>query len=130
MSSLKKQILSIILLSLFLLLPSISSAIELNLTYPVFGEFDPSTDQDLNKLIAWFYYFIVAIAGFLAFFMLINGGFVWLTSAGNPSRIEEAKDLISSAILGLVIILASFLILQIINPELTTLRLIPLTPPQ
>jgi len=46
-----------------------------------------------------------------------------LTSAGSPAKISEAKDRIGSAILGLIIILASFLILKVINPDLITLKL-------
>ncbi len=120
-----KKYLSIIILLISLLLPAISLALELQ--YPVLG---PAGDQirvelgmDLNKLIAWFYYFVVGIAGFAAFIMLIWGGFDWLTSAGSPAKITEAKDKISSAFTGLLLILASYLILQVINPELTTLNL-------
>jgi len=115
----------LIFLVAFLLLPEVSLAdpLPLNLDYPEFGGYDLDRDQDLNQIIAWFYYFIVAIAGIAAFFALIVGGFEWLTSAGNPSRVSSAKERMFSAMLGLVIILASYLILQVINPELTTLQL-------
>jgi len=118
----KKQIFSTIL-TLILLLPNFSLAITLNLDYPEFGGFDLNVHQDLNQIVAWFYYFIISIAGIAVFIMLIWGGFQWLTSAGSPAKIADAKDRISSAFLGLLIILASYLILQVINPELTTLNL-------
>ncbi len=115
---------SIILIS-FLLLPAISLALELQ--YPEFGpegqKIRIELGMDLNRLIAWFYYFIVGISGLAAFFMLIWGGVVWLTSAGNPSKIGEAKDRITSAFLGLLIVLSSWLILRVINPDLTMLNL-------
>jgi len=116
----KKYLVSIILI-MFLIFPSISLALEL--TYPEMGGYKIELGMDLNKLIAWFYYFIVGISGFATFIMLVWGGFQWLTSAGSPARISDAKDRISSAVLGLVIILASFLILKVINPELISLRL-------
>jgi len=116
-----KLIFQIILLSL--LLPNISSAITLNLEYPEIAGFDLNIHQDLNQIIAWFYYFIISIAGIAAFAMLVWGGFEWMTSAGSPARISSAKDRISSALLGLLLILASWLILQVINPELTMLNL-------
>jgi len=114
----------------FILLPETSSAanLQLNLDYPSFGGYDLNSNQDLNELVAWFYYFIVAISGIAAFFALIVGGFEWMTSAGNPSRVSSAKERMSSAMLGLVIILASYLILQVINPELTILQLPHLAP--
>lgn len=123
------QLFLLIFLVVFLLLPEISPAatIPLNLDYPEFGvgeqKFSLNTNQNLNEIVAWFYYFIVAIAGIAAFFALIVGGFEWMTSAGNPSKVSSAKERMSSAMLGLVIILASYLILQVINPELTTLNL-------
>lgn len=116
----RKFLTSIIFIS-FLFLPAISSALELQ--YPEFGQIRIELGMDLNKLIAWFYYFIVGIAGLSAFIMLVWGGVEWLTSAGNPSRISEAKDKITSALFGLLIILGSWLILQVINPDLTTLQL-------
>ena len=122
-----------ILVSLILLLPSVSLAacptgsgpVCLNLQYPSFpsfGNLDLNDQQDLNQVVAWFYYFIVGIAGLAAFVMLVWGGFQYLSSAGNPAAIGDAKDKIKSALLGLLIILASFLILQVINPELTILK--------
>ena len=104
-----------------------TTAIELNLDYPEFGGLDLNNQQDLAQLIAWLYYFIIGISGFAAFVMLVWGGIQWLTSAGNPSKTEDAKDRITSALLGLVIILASWLILNVINPDLTILRT-PTTP--
>lgn len=100
---------------------------KLNLTYPSFTIGDTTYTLDfnmpLNRLIAWFYYFIIMLSGLAAFVMLVWGGFGWLTSVGNPSKISEAKERITSALLGLLIILASWLVLRVINPDLLTLTL-------
>ena len=119
----KKYLISAILI-IFLVFPALSLALELSYPeIPGHPELTMHLEMNLNALIAWFYYFIVGISGFAAFFMLIWGGFQWLISAGSPSKISEAKDRITSAILGLIIILASFLILKVINPDLITLKL-------
>lgn len=122
--SLKKYLFSVIMI-LLLLLPVVSFALELD--YPSFtiGEYtyEMSLDMPLNQLVAWLYYFIVIISGFAAFLMLVWGGFQWMTSVGNPTKISEAKDRLISAVLGLVLILASWLILNTINPELTLLKM-------
>ena len=97
--------------------------IELNLEYPSFGGIDINDNQDINQIIVWLYYFIIGISGFSAFFMFVLGGFKWSSSAGDPSIIKEAGDMISSAAIGVLIILSAYLILQTINPELTTLNL-------
>jgi len=125
---LMKKILALIFLISFLVLPNISLAVDcngsdnrLNLCYPSFQNFSLTLDMPLNEIVAWFYYFIIGVAGLAAFVMLVTGGVKYLTSAGNPSAIGDAKDRIKSALLGLLIILMSWLILQVINPDLTVL---------
>jgi len=43
-----------------------------------------------------------------------------MTAAGNASKIKEAKDRMSNAVLGIVLLFSSFLILNTINPDLTS----------
>ena len=111
----KKYLFPIILLSL-LALPFAGQA--LNLSYPSMGGINLGLSTSIEQLVAWFYYFFVAISGLGAFVMLVAGGFKWMSSAGNPNEISEAKDIISNAILGMIVILASFLILRVINPDI------------
>lgn len=54
-------------------------------------------------------------AGVLAFGFLIVGGFKYMISRGDQKALDSAKSTISSAIKGLVIIILSFLFLQIIQ---------------
>lgn len=49
------------------------------------------------------------------FIMLIIGAFTYLTSFGNPEKVKKAQGIIRWAITGLVIFLASYLILRIID---------------
>jgi len=122
------------LLLLGIIAPLIASAqcagdpIQLNLQYPKFGPFDLNADQDLVQVVGYLYYFIVGISGLAAFVMLVWGGVQWLTSGAIPSQAGEARDRIKGAILGLLLVLASFLIIQIINPGLTILSVTCPTP--
>jgi hypothetical protein len=121
----KKINLFLLILGLALISFSTVKAINLNLEYPSFGGIninDPD-DQDLNEIIAWAYYFLVGISGFSAFFMFVWGGFQWSSSAGDPNKESEAKDKLKSASIGLLIILSAYLILRVVNPDLTTLKL-------
>jgi len=77
----------------------------------------------LPKLVQYFYEWGIALGGFAAFIALIIAGFQYLTSVGRPEAMKEAMDRIQSAIFGLVLLLASWLILNTINPQLTTLRI-------
>ncbi len=118
----------IILIFLFLAAAPVL-ALELELTYPSFGNINLNELAEnegggmINDLIAWLYYAIITIAGLAAFFMIVTGGFQYLTSAGNPTSMGDAKDRIFNAVLGLILIFTSYLILQVINPDLLLLKL-------
>lgn len=64
--------------------------------------------------------FVVFIwsVGVLATVMVIYGGVRWVAAAGDASRINQAKDVIYNAIIGLVIALTSVLLLNLIDPRL------------
>jgi hypothetical protein len=80
-----------------------------------------STSGIVNYLMI-LYSFLFGIAGVLAMGLIIYSGFQWVTAGGNHSNISQAKARISNAILGLIILLSSWVILQTINPNLTKLK--------
>jgi hypothetical protein len=51
--------------------------------------------------------------------MLMAGGAIWLVSAGDASRVTQAKELIIGSIVGIIILFTSYIILIQINPDLT-----------
>jgi len=61
------------------------------------------------------------IAAVLAVAVIVWAGFVWMTAPAIES-LEEAKKRIWGAIAGLILLLASWLILYTINPELVSLN--------
>jgi hypothetical protein len=68
------------------------------------------------------YQFAIGIVGILAVVTLMIGGVIWLTAGGNTSRVGEAKNWIGASISGLVIALASYMILYYVNPDLTIFK--------
>jgi hypothetical protein len=60
----------------------------------------------------------LTLLGIIVFVMIFYGGFILFTAAGNPSKISEAKSQITNAIIGALILLASYMILTTINPDL------------
>jgi len=77
-------------------------------------------DSELPQLIQYLYEWGIALGGLAAFIALLIAGFQFLTSAGNPTQMSEARGRIQSAAVGLVLLLGSWLILYTINPDLTT----------
>lgn len=78
--------------------------------------------------IASFYRFSLFFSGILAFGAIVYGGFLYATSAGNSSRQSEGKSWIQSALLGLLLLAGAYVILYTINPGLTNLQIVPISP--
>lgn len=62
--------------------------------------------------------FAIGIGGGLAFLMMLLGAFQMLTSAGNPETLAAGKDRLTSAIIGLLFVIFSVLLLQIIGVDI------------
>jgi hypothetical protein len=77
---------------------------------------------NVTGMVKYFYEWGIALGGLAAFISLVIGGFQYLTSMGEPARLAEAKDRIRSAFFGLILLLGSWLILNTINPQLTTFK--------
>jgi hypothetical protein len=61
---------------------------------------------------------IAAALGFAAialFIMFLVGGFKYITSGGNPKSLESARNTLTYAILGMVLVASAYLILRFIG---------------
>ncbi len=54
------------------------------------------------------------LVGYIAFFLILYGGFLFLTGGGVPSQIENARKTILNAVIGLAIALGSIAITNLI----------------
>lgn len=86
------------------------------------------TTTPVPEYVQYIYYFLLGISGVIALGVLIYAGFQYFTSAGSPEKINEAKDRIGAALLGLLILFGSYLILYNINPDLVSFNLPRLRP--
>jgi hypothetical protein len=71
------------------------------------------------------YNYLLGAAAVLAVIVIAVGGFRYIIAAGG-AQIEEAKKMIVHAIVGLLIAVTSYVLLQTVNPQLTVLRLPPI----
>lgn len=75
--------------------------------------------NDFMSFLNSLYNFGIGISAMLAVFMVGFGAFKYIVfSAGNASTMGDAKETIYSAIFGLGMALAAWLILYVINPDL------------
>ena len=57
----------------------------------------------------------IGIAGGIAFLLILYGGIKMMLSAGNPEALNEGREVVTSAIFGLLLIIFSVFILKIIG---------------
>lgn len=76
----------------------------------------------LSGYIKYIVNFLIMLSGVVAFCALIYGGILYLTSVGDPERIRKAKDQIFASLLGLFIVLLSYIILTTLSPQLVILK--------
>jgi hypothetical protein len=58
---------------------------------------------------------IYIVAGLILFVLLIGGGFVIMTSSGNPDQQGKGAKAVTAAVIGFIIIFASYWLIQIIE---------------
>lgn len=73
------------------------------------------TIQGLQCLLANVLMVAVSLLGLVGFVMILYGGFRYLISGGNTSGTEKARNTITYAIIGLVLAISSFFIVNILS---------------
>jgi hypothetical protein len=90
-----------------------------------------SAVSDFPTYILNIYKFGIWTVGIAALLMISIGGFMYFTSAGNTSKMDQAKRVIWDALFGLIVAMAAYLLLYVINPDLVkvTISLKAVPPP-
>ncbi len=70
---------------------------------------------DVGKLISAGVGVLLIISALLAFFYLILGGISWITSGGDKAAMESARNKITHAIVGLIIVGAAWAVMILIQ---------------
>jgi len=74
----------------------------------------PDLAAKVNKIVNY----SMGIGGIIAFLLIVFGGFQIILSAGNPDRVKAGKEMITSAIAGLLLIIFSVFILRVIGYDI------------
>jgi len=88
------------------------------------GFFEAKTEMtDLPAMILAIYKFGIWTIGISGLFMITIGGIMYAGSAGNTSASGKAKEIITDALIGILAAMVSYLILYVINPDLTKINI-------
>ena len=74
----------------------------------------PDLAKQVNKIVNY----STGIGGIIAFLLIVFGGFQIILSAGNPERVKAGKEMITSAIAGLLLIIFAVFILKLIGYDI------------
>lgn len=58
---------------------------------------------------------VLALSGVALFVMLVTGGYNFLLSGGDQKKLETARGTLTSAVIGLVVIVCAFLIIKTVS---------------
>ncbi len=81
---------------------------------------NPLGQTDIRLIIAQIMQGALSFSGSVALLMFLYGGILWLTSMGDPKRIQRGKDIFIWSTLGIIMIASSYmLVTAIFNAVLT-----------
>ncbi|KKP38693.1 hypothetical protein A2483_04245 [Candidatus Peregrinibacteria bacterium RIFOXYC2_FULL_33_13] len=84
-----------------------------NLPTEKIGKIDE--DIDIQILVGTLISPILKLATGIAIFFIVLGGFKWITAMGNQEKLDSGKKTLTWAILGFLVIIFAYLIVQIIT---------------
>ena len=145
MKNAKKKVLSAIILLTFLILPTIlitqtNTAIASSLwdaqegiEYVGQQAYGESTPQDIRITVMKIVNVVLQFLSVIFLVLILISGYQWMTAGGNEEQVTKAKKNLSNAVIGLVIILASWSIayfilrrmVAIVNNEMNYLNPYP-----
>ena len=70
---------------------------------------------DIGSLISGAIQLILVGAGIIAFLYLLLGGIQWITSGGDKAGVDAARQKILAAVIGLVIVFASWALIRLLE---------------
>jgi hypothetical protein len=113
----KKALFALFAVSLFALTvsPVFAQSLETGIDY---GTFTGLGTNDIREGVMNIVRVLLGFLGIIAIVIILYGGFVWLTSAGNEEKVGQAKKIISAGIVGLIIIFVSYAIAEFVITQL------------
>ncbi|MBI2029265.1 hypothetical protein HYT02_02535 [Candidatus Gottesmanbacteria bacterium] len=78
-------------------------------------------ETGISQFISRFFSIGLGLAGGIALLFFIYGGFLVLTSQGNAEQVQQGREIITSAIAGLLLIIFSVFILRLISIDILKL---------
>jgi len=76
--------------------------------------------RDLKFAISNVVNIVLGFLGILAVIIIMYAGFKWMTASGNEEQVGEARKMLLQAVIGLIIIMAAWVIINFVTTEIGT----------
>ena len=80
---------------------------------------NPLGSSSIPQLVSNIIKAAVGIVGSLALLVFVYGGFLWLTSGGEAGKVQQGKDAMKWAIIGLLVVFSSYALVSFVLSALT-----------
>lgn len=103
-----------LLMPLVVFAQSVQSGLQASGLQSLFGTGGLNSSQSLQDLIVNIIRLLLMFAGAIAVVFVIIGGYQYLTSGGNEEQAEKGKKTLINAIIGIVVIVMSYVVINVI----------------
>jgi len=107
-------VLLVFIVAVFLFSTHIVKAQELGLNYASNFGLEGATEKDPRDFIVNVIKYFITFLGLIAVVMVMYAGFLWMTSDGDPEKVNKAKKTLINSVIGLIVVLSSFAIVTFI----------------
>jgi hypothetical protein len=112
----------IICLAIFLGIPVYGMDTGLDTTAQTAYGTIPMQGSSISSIIGTIVGAALSLIGIVFFVLMIYGGFTWMIARGNDAEVTKAKDMITNAVIGLIIVFAAYAITKYIGGILSEAR--------
>jgi len=76
--------------------------------------------RDLPTLIGNLINIALGLLGIILVVLVVYAGFLWMTAAGSKEQVTKAKEILTRAIIGIIIVVAAYAISEYVISAITT----------
>ena len=76
--------------------------------------------RDLPTLIGGIINIALGLLGIILVVLVVYAGFLWMTAAGDKEKVTKAKEIITRAVIGIIIVVAAYAISEYVISAITT----------
>lgn len=115
-----KNILKILLVFSFIFFPLASFAVDtgLNEAANAAGLSTNAAARDIPGRIGDIISTILGLVGIIFLILMIYGGLMWMTASGSEEQVGKAKKIITSAVIGMIIVFSAYAITYFVTQTL------------